>query len=398
MLQAQLSSADNPLAITCLSLTVAKRDLAEKLGRLGVPDRFCRPGFATGFSACAQYGEKHAPSCKVSCSRADVSLVFAVGFAQNSQPILPLQLHGDAQPTQLPHNASLAGAQCDGSGNVYLRYAPPGSDAYSIGIAKISPDGEMQTISLGNIPDAVSTHPFIFAPATDETLHEILRMQTSDQQNPGTQVDYVRFDPDGSVRSTSEFGDQFIPSILIPLPNGNFFATGVNIKSVGDGVAENSIAGIFSPDAKLLQPLRTADKKSGASTDTDAVLQGGAARLGGDGNIYALLPGDQPRVAVIGQDGLMRRVIRLQLPSDSYAASDMWASGGRLLVAYSGQTDDGNDAQLFVLYDATTGAMLRAYRQHFEGTAACFEDGQTMSFLVKQPSSGVIGIGTAELQ
>lgn len=329
-------------------------------------------------------------------------LYAALAAAQNPQPI-PLQLSGEARPTQLPPLATLAGAQCDSSGTVYLRYAIPAKASYSLAIAKLDPDGTTQTVSFADLPGAVGeNHAFIFAPAGDGTLHEIVRAQSSNEDNAATEIDYVRFDPDGSIRSTADFEQEFIPSALVPLPSGNFFASGVTIKPSGNGVAENALAGIFSPDAKLLQPLRAesaiGEKKGDTSDDAAALLQGGSARLGGDGNIYALLSGDHADVAVIRQSGRIQRVLHLQPPSDSFAPDDMWASGGRLLVSYSGDSGDGNDSQTYVLYDASTGAEIRSYKAEFTGTPACFQDGQILTVLIRQPSSGNIAIGSAELQ
>lgn len=320
---------------------------------------------------------------------------------QLTEALVPLQLDSDARPTQVPAYATLAGAQCDGSGNVYLRYVAPGSASYAPGIAKIHSDGETERIPLGNIPGAAdASHTFIFAPGSDGTLHEIVRTENAAVEDPVNQIDYVRFDPDGDIRSTANFRAEFIPSVLLPLPSGEFFATGVTIKPTADGVTESSVAGIFSADAQQLRPLRTPQKKNSkdaSSIDPDTLLQGGTARLGGDGNIYALLGGDEAKVAVIQQSGQILRVMSLHGPQDSYSATDMWVSGGRLLVSYAGG-NDASGSEIYVLYDASTGEPIRSYRPEFSGVMACFEDGQTISVLVRDSGSGSVDIASGELQ
>src|SRR5581483_3454859 len=146
---------------------------------------------------------------------------------------------------------TLGAPQCDDSGNVYLRYAPPGQDAPFSSVARVESDGSTQTIPLTKpSQSAQDTHVFVFAAGDDDSLHEILRTQ-SDGSTTGdsTAVEYVRFDSDGDLRSAAAFSQEFIPSMLLPLPSGNFFAIGVDLKQESDGVQESSVAAIFGPDA-----------------------------------------------------------------------------------------------------------------------------------------------------
>lgn len=328
--------------------------------------------------------------------------------AQISQPVIPVQLDGEARPTQLPSFAVLGNSRCDGSGELYLSYAGTTGASFSSAIARIGDDGETQTLSLSDLPgSAGEQHTFAFAAADDGSLHEILRAANSQAAHDSTQIDYVRFDPDGAVRSQAAFAQQFVPSVLLPLPNGNFFAAGVVLQPAPeDEVAETTLAGIFDSDAKLLRKVqgpsdvaRVGKKQdSQDNNNKDEGLQGQTARLGGDGNIYLLLNGEHAKIAVISQTGRIERMLNPKEPFENGVVSDMWVSDGRLLMLYEGETDDPKDAFVYVLYDARSGEVIRAYHPEFSGTPACFEDGQTLSVLVRKPSSGTIGIATAELR
>ncbi len=325
--------------------------------------------------------------------------------AQISQPIVSLHLDGDPQPTQLPASAGLSGVQCDESGAVYVRYAQQTDNFSSPTIARIDDDGSTQTISLGSLPNSsADQHAFVFTAAQDGTLHEILRLQPDATGDP--QIDYVRFDPDGAFRSQATFQQEFVPSLLLPLPSGNFFAAGVTLKRVQDSISEGSLAGIFSPEAVLLQPLRkngatltrVGAKQQVAAGDITNLVQGATAKLADDGNIYVLLAADHARVAVITQSGEIVRELTLQEPFEVGAANDMWVSGNRVLVAYEGEADDPKNATVYVLYDAHTGEVVRAYKPDFLGTATCFQDGQTLTVFVHPSNSGAIAIASAQLQ
>ncbi len=324
--------------------------------------------------------------------------------AQISQPVISVQLDGEPRSTQVPPYSILGSRQCDGSGLLYLRYASPAGGTYSSVIAKVDEDGNTETVSLGNLPGAsADRHSFVFVAAEDGSFDEILRAGDS-EQDKDSQIDYVRFDPDGAVRSDAAFAQEFVPSTLVPLPNGNFFATGSVLREESGEVVETSLAGIFNSDAKLQRKVKwdagtaaAKGKKQDSQDESEEELLGQTARLGGDGNIYLLLDGDRAEVAVITQSGRIARVLHLKQPFENGVVSDMWVSGNRLLVAYEGETDDPRDAFLYVMYDAQTGDVIRAYHPDFTGTPACFEDGQTLSVLVRQPASGRVGIGTVAL-
>ncbi len=328
--------------------------------------------------------------------------------AQIAQPVTPLTLNGEPHTTQVPSYATLNIPQCDNSGVMYLQYAVANSGSYSSRVARVETDGTTQTISLAPLPDTQGDpHVFSFAAADDTSIYEIQRAESSDSSSHAkSAIQYVRFDSDGSVRSHAAFAKEFIPSMLLPLPDGDFFAAGVTLQRGADSVAETSVAGIFGPDAQFQRSLRndaSLMKSSAAASQEppdskDFVLQGDIAKLGDDGNIYVLLAGEHAKVAVVRQSGSVARQIVLHEPFQVSVANNLWASGNRLLVSYEGETDDPKDSHIYVLYDAQSGDVVRVYRPEFSGTPACFEDGQTLSVLLPQSSSGNMAIATADLQ
>ena len=323
--------------------------------------------------------------------------------AQILQPIVPLQLDGEAHPTQLPPLATLGSPQCDSAGDVYIRYtAAQTSGSATSSVARIEADGSTQTITLAPLPNASGeSHALTFAADSSGAVHQILRASVdSDEHDTSSRVEYVRFDSDGDVRSYAPFPGEFIPSVFLPLPSGDFFATGVTLEQSDDGVSENSLAGIFGPDAKLQSRLRTDTSKSGSAgkEDDDPFVRAEMVRLGDDGNIYMLMASDRATVEVVNQAGRIIHKLQLQEPFETEVASDMWMSGNRLLVVYEGEADDPKDSYVYVLYDAQSGEIIRAYKPEFLGTIACFQDGQTITVLARQPESGTTSIGTAELQ
>ncbi len=297
--------------------------------------------------------------------------------------------------------------QCDGSGEVYLSYSSQAGSSANPMLVSIDSDGSTRTVDLQAQSQAQrDKHLFLFSAATDGSLHEIARVASPTDQNQSvTDVKYAIYDSDGSLRSETAFDQEFIPSLLVPFPNGDFFASGVMLKDAQDGVSESALAGIFNSDAKLVRHLqkdsgKSAGKPSDAdvSQETATAFDGGIAKLGNDRNVYVLLLGERARIAVVNQSGRIVREIKLQEPFETDVAHDMWISGNRILVVYEGEADNPKDAYVYVLYDAQSGEVIRVYRPEFSGTVACFQDGQTLSVLLQEPSSGKISLGTAELQ
>jgi hypothetical protein len=331
-------------------------------------------------------------------------LAGTMACAQIQKPAVPLQLDGDPQTVQVPSRAMLFSPQCDSSGAVYVRYSPMGDDTHP-GSVRIDTDGSTRNIPPVDLSNSSGdTHVFLLAAGGDDLLHEIVRVPAKDHVDGDTEVRYVNFDQDGSLHTQAAFTGEFIPSMLLPLPSGDFFAAGVILDSTADGVHEGPIAGIFNSDAQLKRRLENTSKglvslSSGtAAASNEMPLDGAILRLGGDGNIYVLLPGENTRVEVLSQAGRVLRHMDLEQPFANGTPDDMFASGNRLLVVYEGEADLGATGVIYVLYDAQSGEVIRQYRPEFSGTAACFEDGQTVSVLVRQPSSGAIAIGTAELE
>ncbi len=327
--------------------------------------------------------------------------------AQIAQAVIPLQLEGEPRPTQVPPYSNISSPQCDHSGDIYLHYSVDSGNLLSSTLATIEPDASTQTISLSPATSSPNeNHVFLFSPGSDGSLHEILRVRDfSDQEQSSSDVVYATFDSDGELRTNSRFSDEFIPSLLLPLPNGSFFASGVSLKDTRDEVTETPVVGIFNADAKLVRHLRKdpgafadGSGKNVDDQDSDSNFDGGIARLGSDGNIYVLLLGNHAKVAVVNQAGQITREMNLQEPSENDVAHDIWTSGNRILIVYEGEANDPKDSHIYVVYDAQTGEIIRVYRPEFTGTVACFQDGQTVSVLVQQPASGKISLATAELQ
>ncbi len=326
-------------------------------------------------------------------------------YAQTSQPLIPLELQGEAHDTQIPAYATLTTPQCDGSGTIYVRYSAQQDNSLPTRLASIEHDGTTNTIKLAPAAEG-DNHVFLFAAANDGSLHEIVRVpDTSDQDQPGTNVLYATFDTDGSLRSASTFDHTFIPSLLVPLPDGAFFASGVTLDDTSDGVAESAIVGVFNSDAKFVSRLTSTARKSpsktagdGTDDETSTAFDGGVAKLGADGNLYVLLPGDHAKLAVVSQSGRILREVNLQEPFETDVAHDMWISGNRILVIYEGEADSAKDAYLYVMYDAQTGEVVRVYHPEFSGTVACFQNGQTLSVLLQEPASGKVSLGTVDLR
>lgn len=338
-----------------------------------------------------------------------IVLTFSIiAVAQNAPPIVPLKLENDPQPTKAPPFAGVSDMQCDGSGTIYVHYVVRDGDSFSFssGVTKIESDGSVEKVPISALPNTGPVHVFQFAVAEDHSLHEIVRAEPDDAPDASSQIYYVTFDPDGAFHSKEPFDEEFIPSLLLPLPDGDFFATGVTMEEKEDDVEESPLSGIFGPDAKLKVSLRNktedssvqaADKGSSASAN-DTFEQGGVAAVGADGNIYVLVDGNATKVKVITQSGRMVRELTLRNPFSLGTATGMWISGGMILVTYEGEADDPKDGSMYALYDAQTGQNVRLYRPDFSGSLACFDGGQSVTVLLPQKSSGAVEMGEASLQ
>jgi hypothetical protein len=329
-------------------------------------------------------------------------------IAQSPPVIFPLSLTGDPQATKAAPFGGLSDTQCDDAGNIYVHYVTRQSDSFSFssGVTKIQSDGRAEKIAMDNQPDSGPVHVFQFAAAQDGSLHEIARARKFNSPDAPTEVYYVTFDSDGTFHSREPFEKEFIPTLLLPLPGGDFFAMGVTTEEKEDEVQEKPLAGIFGPDAKLKWALqKKADKPAAQSRakdptelGEDSSPQGTAAVLGADGNIYVLFDGSDTKIEVVTQRGRVARKLTLQLPAGMLMATGIWVSGGRILVAYDGESDDPKTAHMYALYDAQTGQNVRLYRPDFFGTPVCFVDGQSVTVLMSESRSGAVELGEANLQ
>jgi hypothetical protein len=233
-----------------------------------------------------------------------------------------------------------------------------------------------------------------FAVDDHGSLHGIARASDTDAQNRLPNIFYVQFEEDGSVRSKVAFEHDLIPSILLPLPNGDFFAAGTTVAEEGANDGVNPLAGIFGPDAKLKKPF---GNHRGSPGPHPKVSQLKAAKLGNDQNIYLLLVGEQTKVRIIKQGGEFDRELTLKVPLQG-DATGMWVSGGRIMLVFEQDANSPNRMIAYALYDARTGEMIRVYHPAFFGSLACFQDGQSLTVLVPQDSTGTLGISEAQLQ
>lgn len=326
--------------------------------------------------------------------------------AQTTSPLTPLHLEHDPLVTQAPLYPGLADAQCDSSDTVYVHYLTRIGSSFSFasGVTKIASDGSVESIAIAGLPGDGPVHVFQFAVGEDGSLHEIVRAKNPDNPSAPSAVYYVTFDSDGTFHSMEPFEQEFIPSVLLPLPNGDFFAAGVVLREKDDNVEERSLAGIFGPDARLKRSLSQRSDKatSSSSSQDDSDSRGdpysqGVVGLGSDGNIYLLRDGDQPTIKVVTQTGLIQRELKLANPFGAGVANGIWVSGSRILVSYEGEADNPRDAHIYGVYDAQTGATLRLYKPDFSGTLGCFDAGQSLTVLMPQPGTSAVEVGEAEL-
>lgn len=329
--------------------------------------------------------------------------------AQLSQPPVPLPLSDDPHNVQTPAYSNYAEPECDSTGAVYLRH--PTADDTSWKIARVDDDGNIEETALGPMPDTSDSHTFVLAIGEDGSVYEIARIWTAGHPDEAPRSYYVRYDPDGSFRSREAFDLEFIPSVLVPLPNGNFFAAGVSIKYKPgtQDIDETPLAAIFDSDARLLKSLQDPPAKKGApapvaadqgDSDTAAgeLTQGGLVRLGDDGNIYMLFTQNRATLKIFRQSGQLLRTVQLQEPFEADVADGLWVSGNRLLVSYEGEADDPHDSIIYMLYDVESGQLIRAYRPQYSGTIGCFQDGQTVSVFLPQKLSGTLATASADLR
>jgi len=337
-----------------------------------------------------------------------VSCLHPAGFAQLSVAPTPLTLSDHLLTVQTPAYATYGVPQCDTNGTIYMRHEA--ADNSSWNLARVSADGTAEQTELAAVPGFGDMHTFAMATSDGGAAHEIVRAWDENDNSDAPSIYYLQFDPDGSFRSRVAFANEFIPTMLLPLPSGDFFAVGVVMKKQPgmEDTEEIPLAGIFDSDARLRSKLQSATpdadghaaaaKSDGESDIEEAMLRGGQARLGDDGDIYVLLSTSTTRVRVYRQSGEFRREMKLQQPFQEGLATGLWISGGRLLVTYEGEADNPKDAITYILYDARSGEFIRAYRPEYTGTVACFEDGQSLTVLVNDKYSGKLEMGTTQLQ
>jgi hypothetical protein len=329
-------------------------------------------------------------------------------FAQLTVPPTLLTVSDELPVVQAAAFTTISDPQCSRDGSIFLRHESSNESSWEV--MKISPDGSTQQTTVASVPGFGDMHTFTMAIRDGGAVDEIVRARADGGDGTDPSIYYVQFDSDGSFRSKQRLSREFISAVLVPFPSGNFFSAGVMVsKAPGkQDVEEVPVAGVFDSNATLLstlgqnkprlQRISATDSGDDGGSDAEALQQGGYARVGDDGDLYVLLNSSGTRVRVFRQSGEFRREMNLQQPFQEGLATGLWVSSGRLLVSYEGEADDPKDAVTYILYDARTGELIRAYRPQFSGMVACFEDGQDLTVLVKELGSGRLKIGSVELQ
>ncbi len=363
------------------------------------------PGLQCFF--CLTPGVAMSQVVKIILAATFVACLHRASFAQLTVAPTPLSISDHLPTVQTPAYATFGTPQCDSNGTIYMRHES--ADNSSWDLAKIASDGSAEQTALAPVPGFSDMHTFAMATSDGGAVHEIVRAWGDNDNANGPSIYYLQFEPDGTFRSREAFAHEFIPAMLLPLPSGDFFAAGVQVKKQPgiEDTEEVPVAGIFDSDARLRNKLQSASPKTrglaaansdGDSETEEALQQGGLAQLGDDGDIYVLLSSSTTRVRVYSQSGEFRRELKLQQPFQEGLATGLWISSGRVLVTYEGEADNPRDAITYILYDARTGELIRAYRPQYTGTVACFQDGQSLTVLVNQKYSGTLAIGTTQLQ
>src|SRR5437588_6119537 len=104
-----------------------------------------------------------------------IALNFSLATAaQSSPPIIPLQLIHDPQVTKAPPFSGISDTQCDDTGTIYVHYVTRQADSFSFssGVTKIRSDGQVEKVSIEDLPDTGPVHVFQFAAGEDGSLHE----------------------------------------------------------------------------------------------------------------------------------------------------------------------------------------------------------------------------------
>jgi hypothetical protein len=318
--------------------------------------------------------------------------------AQVMPQVLPLAIDGEHK-TEAPFRPLFGRRLCDSSGSVYLRYFPAkgGGGVFSSPITKIDFTGKTKTIPIGKLPN-LNGELSVFAVGTDK-LFEVIRGQAND--SPGITSYYAEFDQNGSLLSKSafEFEGDFLPSVLVPLPSGDFFASGTQMRSDSEKrtVTNRSIAAIFGPDAKIKHIVMKVEPGPTNSDLQDEEVLNGDAFLAEDGRIYVFLASSPVKVTVLNQAGVIERKLKLTAPLSKSRPLAMFVSGGRIAINWSAESESTEPQGRVVVYDAQSGSPMRVFKSDFAGSPVCFQDGKTLTILTVM-KAGFFGLATADLQ
>jgi hypothetical protein len=326
-------------------------------------------------------------------------LFFVTGICcgQEKVPVQPLTISAPLQ-TEAPFRTLFGPRLCDSSGAVYLRYFPEkGAGVFSSPITKVLSDGTSKTIPVGQLPN-VESELGAFAVGTDK-LFEVLLVHASNSTAPGSY--YAEFDQNGDLvtRSSIDLEGTFIPSTLVPLPTGDFFASGTQIFAGKDKGSEQrrTIAAIFSPDGRIKHLIRKVSKDASNYESQSQEDLNGQAYLAEDERLYVFRASNPVQVEVLSQSGSVERTMKLAAPLPKATPTAMFVSGGRIIVSWAFPNDHPDSEGRLALYDTQRGSLLRLYRPDFAGSPVCFEDGKDLKILTVV-KSGFFGLSTVELR
>lgn len=332
---------------------------------------------------------------------------FSIGALGDDGPQFPAINHIEASSTSstnAPSGPTFGNFACGPDASMFFRYFPLGKEAgSSVPIAKIAPDGQFSTIPL-RFPDPhAALELYQFTIAADNSLFAIVR---STEIIDNVRVDHgtflAKFGRDGQFLSRIPLEMHIIPSMLVPLPSGEIFAGGVRIEIAREKAIQVPFVGIFSQDGTLRRTIKisTAPVQNRPEKEGDRILatglQNGIARLGGDGNIYVVLATSPLKVEVLNQAGDLVREFTPPSPLRNASHAFTFLSQTKLLMGIVGEdavapqeSPMKTKTVLWVVYDAQTGAPLRAYElPKYSGVPACWEDGKQLQVLTPDKSTG----------
>jgi hypothetical protein len=182
------------------------------------------------------------------------------------------------------------------------------------------------------------------------------------------------FSADGKLKSTTLLDPPtFIPYHLAVFPSGESLGSGLeNVHSRRALGAFKSFTAIYGKDGHLEKKFALPeDAEIDAAAEIgdsryargpmfgNRAVEGGAARLGADGNVYLMRRTSPATVYVISSSGELLRTLKIEPPDVGQMPMGMRVAEGRIAIQFSCSSSDGEyQGTNFVVADATTGEKL----------------------------------------